>query len=82
MPELTQGRMEDFWRNRRAILNDIDGEPSGSEVNGAIVRALARLEWLEGLEEADVSGMSPVAVMFIAAEFSRLVQEAYAIPGE
>jgi hypothetical protein len=82
LPELTQGRMEDFWLHRRNWLDRIEGEPSGAEVNGAIVRVLARLGWLEGVEETDVPEMKPAVVMFIAAEFSRIVAEAYAIPGE
>ena len=82
LPELTQGRMEDFYRERRKVLDAIEGEPSGAEGNGATVRVLARLGWLEGVEEDDVSDMRPAAVMFLSTEFLGIVQEAYAIPGE
>lgn len=81
LPELTQGRMEDFYRERRRMLED-DDNVSGAEGNGATVRVLARLGWLEGLDEDDIPEMKPAVVFLIAVEFSRIVTEAYEIPGE
>jgi len=128
IPELTQGRVEDFYRERgrieagmrqitadsyverlgkfagtlakldldgaelQAVLTEFTdgltrisagaGELSGAEGNGATVRAMARLDWLDGVDEDDVAEMKPAAVRLIAMELVGFVNEAYRIPGE
>jgi len=80
LPDFRQRDVEEFWNIRREL--DGGDRLSGTERNGNIVRAAARLGWLEGLKEKDVDDMRPNAVSWLANAIADAIAKAFEVPGE
>lgn len=80
LPEILQGELEVFEAEVEPFVSS-----GGSKINslyGAIVRAAAKVGWLDGagIKVEDVSKMKPKAVQFIGENIFAHVGEAREIP--
>lgn len=81
MPEILQGQLEEFevlLQPHVASVND--GSVQLATFNGAVVRSAAKVGWLPGISEDDVSRMKPNHITFIANEISRALIDAREVP--
>lgn len=82
LPELTQGKVESFFKKTRELTGKEDGGLSSPEYVGIVVRAAAFIGWLDGLTPDDVANLSPAATIWLSSQIQRAINEASAIPPE
>jgi len=82
LPEILQGELEQFEAEIEPYVNDAQRGTKLNSLYGAIVRAAAKVGWLNeaGITPESVSTMKPNAVLFIGENIFAHVGEAREVP--
>ena len=78
--DLRQRDVEAFFKARRELQGE--GDVSSPEYCGIIARVVARLGWVDGIDEDGVGDMKPGAVIWLSRKAQAEVMASIAIPPE